>query len=172
MVAVGGSEGYFMSQAEWEAQVSMAAEVSGGRVPIIAGIFELSAREAAKKAQFASRVGCDFVQVAPPHYMSPTNAEVYEHFKYINDAADIGIMIYSTPWAMPQPGWEFNPSVLGRLAELENVDGIKWSSFDMSNFITVMRLFADKMHFIINNTGKVLSLGIKLGGKGFRAIAS
>jgi len=54
----------------------MAAEVADERIPIIAGVFELSAREVAMKAEFSEKVGCNFVQVAPPHYMLPTNAEV------------------------------------------------------------------------------------------------
>ena len=40
----------------------------------------------------------------PPHYMVPTDDEVFHHFKAINDAADIGIMLYNAPWAVPQPG--------------------------------------------------------------------
>ena len=71
MVAAGGSEGYFMSDDEWRDQVRLAASVADGRVPIIAGVFELSVREAVKKAAFAADAGCDFVQVAPPHYMVP-----------------------------------------------------------------------------------------------------
>ena len=66
MVAAGGSEGYFMSEAEWRDQIELAADVADGRVPIIAGVFELSAREAVRKAQLAADAGCDFVQVAPP----------------------------------------------------------------------------------------------------------
>jgi dihydrodipicolinate synthase/N-acetylneuraminate lyase len=49
-VAAGGSEGYFLSDAEWQDQVRLAARVADGWVPIIAGVFELSAREAVRKA--------------------------------------------------------------------------------------------------------------------------
>jgi dihydrodipicolinate synthase/N-acetylneuraminate lyase len=35
--------------------------------------------------------------------MVPSNDEVFEHFKTINDNVDIGIMAYNTPWAMPAP---------------------------------------------------------------------
>src|SRR5476651_2087425 len=48
MAAAGGSEGYFMSDAEWQDEVRLAATVADGRVPIIAGVFELSVREAIK----------------------------------------------------------------------------------------------------------------------------
>jgi len=166
LIAAGGSEGYFMTSAEWEAEVAMAAETAAGRVPLVAGIFELSVREAIKKVKFCEKHGVEFVQVSPPHYMVPTDDEVLYHYQMIHDAADIGIMIYSTPWAMPIPGWEFKPKILETLVELENIEGLKWASFDFSNFITVARLFTDKIHFI-NNQANVMSLAPKLGFKGF-----
>ena len=167
MVAAGGSEGYFMSDAEWEAHIDMGAEVAAGRVPIIAGLFELSAREAVKKAKFAASVGADFVQVAPPHYMAPTDAEIAEHFRMINDEVDIGIFAYNTPWAMPQPGYDFTERMFEKFVELEHVVAVKWSSHDQQHYVTMARLFADKLNLIDNQIQRVLSLPIKLGFAGF-----
>ena len=167
MLAAGGSEGYFMSDEEWKAQVKMGAEVCKGRVPSVAGVFELSATEAVKRAQYAADVGCDFVQIAPPHYMVPTDDEVYHHFKIINDNVDIGIMAYNTPWAMPAPGYSFTENVLNKFLDLKNVEGVKWSSFDQTQFVTIARRFADKLAFIDNQVPKHLSLSIKLGFSGF-----
>ena len=120
MTAAGGSEGYFLSDDEWRDQVSLAASIADGRVPIIAGIFELSAREAVAKAEFAARAGCDFVQVAPPHYMVPTHREVIEHFRLIDEAVDIGMMAYNTPWANPMPGYDFGEPVFEAFVEMQS----------------------------------------------------
>jgi dihydrodipicolinate synthase/N-acetylneuraminate lyase len=68
---------------------------------------------------------------------------------------------------MPQPGYELTPPLLERLLGLENVEGVKWCSYDMRNFVTCLRLFADKLHFINNQPPFVLSLPIKLGMTGF-----
>ncbi len=167
MVAAGGSEGYFMSESEWEDHVRMAADVADGRVPIVAGIFDLSARQAVARAKFAADVGCDFVQVAAPHYMLPTNAEVIEHFRWINDSVDIGIFAYNTPWAQPQPGYDFQEPVFEKFVEFENVIGVKWSSFNQDFYLKMARLFADKLNFVCNQMTRVLSLPAKLGFKGF-----
>jgi len=126
MGAGGGGEGYFMDDSEWRAVVELTAEECRGRVPCIAGIFELSARAAARKAKIAADLGMDFVQLQPPHYMVPTDDEVFHHYKLVNDAADIGIMCYNSPWAMPKPGFELTPPLLERLMKLENVVGVKW----------------------------------------------
>ena len=167
MGAGGGSEGYFMSDEEWQAKVSLVAERCKGRVPSVAGVFEVSATEAAKKAQFCERVGIDFVQLAPPHYMIPKDSEVFAHYKAVNDAADVGLICYNTPWAMPRPGWEFSPPILDRLMELQNVEGVKWTSYDISNWSTCLRLFAKEFNFLSNDGGELLSLPYKLGCTGF-----
>lgn len=167
MGAGGGGEGYFMDDGEWRAIVELTAAECKGRVPSIAGIFELSSREAVRKATIAAELGIDFVQIQPPHYLVPTDDEVFEHYKAVNDAADVGIMCYNAPWAMPQPGYELTPPLLDRLVELGNVEGVKWSSFNLRNYVTCLRLFADQLNFINNQPPFVLSLPIKLGMTGF-----
>jgi len=167
MFAGGGSEGYFLDDDEWKASVDFLAEECKGRVPSMAGIFELSATKCAEKAAYCADIGIDFVQVQPPHYMVPTNDEVFYHFQAINEAGDVGIMLYNSPWAMPRPGYEFTPPILERLIELENVEGLKWSSWDMRNYVTCARLFAGEINFINNQPPFVLSVPIKLGFTGF-----
>ncbi|MDP6503021.1 MAG: dihydrodipicolinate synthase family protein [Planctomycetota bacterium] len=167
MGAAGGGEGYFMDDGEWRAIVELTAEECKGRVPSVAGIFELSAREVARKTALAAEMGIDFVQVQPPHYMVPTDDEVFHHYKAVNDAAGIGIMCYNAPWAMPKPGYELTPPIIERLLQLENVEGVKWSSHDMRNYVTCLRLFADELNFINNQPPFVLSIPIKLGMTGF-----
>ena len=65
MAAAGGSEGYFMSDDEWRDEVRLAATVADGRVPIIAGVFELSAREAVVRSR--GRSGLRAGRAAPLH---------------------------------------------------------------------------------------------------------
>lgn len=107
----------------------------------------------------------DFIQLAPPHYMVPSEEDVLGHFKYVNDAADIGIMAYNIPWAMPKPGFELTARLLERFTELEHVVGIKWASDDIRHYLRMLRLFADRLNFIDNL--EIFSLGARLGMKGF-----
>ena len=166
--AAGGGEGYFMDEDEWKTIVNLTVEECKGRVPCTAGVFELSARAAARKTAYCKDIGFDFVQIAPPHYMAPKEDEVYHHFKAVNDAADIGIVCYNTPWAMPSPPFNYTPSLLERfLNDLENVEGVKWFNFDFINWVQVTRLFADELTFINAHPIYPLSLPMKLGMKGF-----
>lgn len=165
MGAGGLGEGYFLSEDEWRGIVDVLADEARGRVPTMVGIFELSAREAAKRAQYAARAGIDFIQLSPPHYMVPSEEDVFGHYRYVNDAAEIGIMAYNIPWAMPSPGFEFSAHLLECLAELENVVGVKWASFDIVHYCRILRSFAERFSFIDNQI--LFSLGFRLGARGF-----
>ena len=68
---------------------------------------------------------------------------------------------------MPKRSYEFTPPLFERLTGLENVGGVKWSSHDMRNCVTCLRLFAEEFKFINNQPHFVLSLPIKLGMTGF-----
>lgn len=165
MIAGGLGEGYFLDDDEFRGLADVLADEAGGEVPTMIGIFELSARRAAEKAQYAAEAGIDFVQMNPPHYMVPSEDDVFHHYQYVNDAADIGIMAYNTPWAMPKPGFEFTVPLLERLGELDNVVGIKWASHDVRHYCRILRLFSDRFSFIDNML--VFSLGPRLGTSGF-----
>ncbi|MBM3934365.1 MAG: dihydrodipicolinate synthase family protein [SAR202 cluster bacterium] len=163
---VGGGlgEGYFLDDDEWKATADALVEAAAGRVPTGIGVFDLSARMAARKARWARDIGIDFIQTAAPHYMAPTEQEVFDHFRYVNDAADIGIMAYNIPWAMPN-GFEYSRGLIEKFTTLERFVGLKWSSKTSQHFIDMLRLYSDKLSFIIN--GGIMSVGYRLGGRGF-----
>ena len=167
-VLMGGGglgEGYFLAEDEFQRMVDVLAEEAAGRVPTMVGIFELSARAAAKNAAYAAKAGIDFIQLSPPHYMRPSEEDVLGHFRYVNDRVDIGIMAYNIPWAMPKPGFELTASLLEQFTELKNVVGVKWSSHEPMHYFRILRQFADRFNFIDNM--QIFSLGSRLGMKGF-----
>ncbi|MCX6030371.1 MAG: dihydrodipicolinate synthase family protein [Chloroflexi bacterium] len=165
MGSAGLGEGYFLSHDEFCSIVDVLADAAAGRVPTMVGIFELSAREAARKASYAAKAGIDFVQLALPHYMAPSEQDVLNHFRYVNDAADIGLVAYNIPWAMPAPGFELTANILEQFTHLENVVGVKWSCNSIWHYLRMLRLFRDRLNFIDNMI--IMSLGMRLGARGF-----
>ena len=161
----GLSEGYLTLEDEFQRLVDVLADEARGEVATCAGIFDFSCRLAARKAAYAAKAGIDFVQVAPPHYFCPSEQDVLRHYRYIAERADIGIMAYNTPWAMPSPGYEFSATLLTEFAKIDNIVGIKWASFDISHYVETVQQFSDHFHFIENMNA--LSLGARLGMKGF-----
>ena len=76
-IAGGLGEGYFLDDHEWEAMANTLVEAADGRAPTGIGVFELSARRAARKAKYAADLGMDYIQCAPPRYLQPTENEIF-----------------------------------------------------------------------------------------------
>ena len=165
LIAGGMGEGYFLDDNEWYTLTDLLAEEAQGKVATGVGIFELSARRAASKARYAANAGIDCIQMGPPHYLLPNEQEVFDHYKYVNDAADIGIVAYNTPWAMPNPGFDFSHGLLDRFATLEHMVGIKWSTSDYRQFLRMIHVLGDRLNFFDNN--RIFTHGARIGSKGF-----
>lgn len=142
----------------------MVIETVNNRVPTGIGIFELSARKAAKKALYAANAGINFIQCAPPRYMQPTEDEILGHYKHVSDNAEIGIVAYNTPWAMPG-GYNFSARLIERFLDIDHFVGIKWSATPSQHYIDMIRLFGKELNFISNEN--IMSIGYKLGATGF-----
>jgi 4-hydroxy-tetrahydrodipicolinate synthase len=163
MGAGGLGEGYFLTREEHEKIMEALVDAADDKVPTMTRIFEVCTKEAVRRAKMAEDIGVDFVQVNPPHYLAPADDEVYTHYRTINDNADVGIMVYNTPWSAMN--YEIRPELMARLADLDNVVGVKWMSFDPINFVTMLKRFSGKLNFIDNST--LISLAFQLGAKGY-----
>ena len=93
-----------------------------GRVPVIAGAGSNSTREAVSLAKHAEKAGADAVLVVTPYYNKPTQEGMYHHFKAVNDAIGIPIIIYNIP---PRSVVDLSVETMTRLFELKNIAGVK-----------------------------------------------
>src|SRR5712672_1408591 len=93
-----------------------------GRVPVIAGAGSNSTREAIDLAVHAEKAGADAVLVVTPYYNKPTQEGMYQHFKAVNDAIGIPIIIYNIP---PRSVVDLSVETMTRLFELKNIIGVK-----------------------------------------------
>ena len=146
----GGGEGYFLNEKQWYESVRIFAEEAVGKVTTMVGLFELNAQHAVEKIQFAEKLGIEFIQTAPPHYEKPTDSEVFAYYKMLSDAlTKTGLIIYHTYWSMPED-YEMTTPLIARMADLDNVVGIKWASTRLTNFTQVLFGFRDRLAFIDN----------------------
>ena len=72
--------------------------VAAGRVPVIAGTGSNSTREAIELTRHAKEAGADAALIITPYYNKPSQEGMYQHYKAINDAVDIPIILYNVPW--------------------------------------------------------------------------
>jgi 4-hydroxy-tetrahydrodipicolinate synthase len=91
-------------------------------VPVVAGAGSNSTHEAIGLARHAEKVGADAVLVVAPYYNKPTQEGLYRHFKAINDAIGIPIIIYNIP---SRSVIDISVDTMKRLFELKNIAGVK-----------------------------------------------
>jgi 4-hydroxy-tetrahydrodipicolinate synthase len=111
-----------LSHDEHKRVVEWAIEEAKGRVPVVAGAGSNSTGEAIELARHAEQAGADAVLVVTPYYNKPTQEGLYQHFKAINDAIGIPIIIYNIP---ARSVIDMSVDTMKRLFELNNVAGVK-----------------------------------------------
>jgi 4-hydroxy-tetrahydrodipicolinate synthase len=117
-----------LSHDEHEQVVEWCIDQAKGRVPVVAGAGSNSTREAVSLAQHAEKAGADAVLVVTPYYNKPTQEGMYQHFKAINDAIGIPIIIYNIP---PRSVIDMSVDTMKRLFELKNIAGVKDATANM-----------------------------------------
>ncbi|WP_375460130.1 4-hydroxy-tetrahydrodipicolinate synthase [uncultured Enterovirga sp.] len=102
--------------------VEVCLSEASGRVPVIAGAGSNSTAEAVALARHAEKAGANAVLVVTPYYNKPTQEGMFLHFKAVNDAVGIPIIIYNIP---PRSVIDMSVATMSRLYELPNIAGVK-----------------------------------------------
>ena len=102
--------------------VDLCIRETRGRVPVIAGAGSNNTAEAVALARHAEQAGADAVLVVTPYYNKPSQEGLYRHFKAVNDAIGIPIIIYNIP---PRSVIDMSVETMQRLYELTNIIGVK-----------------------------------------------
>ena len=118
-----------LSHAEHRDVVEWCIGQARGRVPVVAGAGSNSTREAIDLARHAEHAGADAVLVVTPYYNKPTQECLYQHFKAINDAIGIPILIYNIP---ARSVIDMSVDTMKRLYELKNIAGVKDATANMT----------------------------------------
>lgn len=97
-------------------------EVAAGRVPVIAGTGANSTTEAIHLTEAARAAGADAALLVTPYYNKPPQEGLYRHFRAVAEAVDLPQILYNVPG---RTAVDLLPSTVERLAELDNIIGIK-----------------------------------------------
>ena len=113
---------------EHTALIEVAVAHAAGRVPIIAGTGANSTTEAIELSSHAKRVGASYSLSVVPYYNKPSQEGLYLHFRTIAEAVDIPLILYNVP---SRTVADLANETVFRLAEIENIIGIKDATADM-----------------------------------------
>ncbi len=118
-----------LSHEEHEEVVEWCIDQAKGRVPVIAGAGSNSTKEAISLSKHAEKAGANAVLVVTPYYNKPTQEGLYQHYKAINDAIGIPIIIYNIP---ARSIVDMSVDTMKRLYELPNIAGVKDATANMA----------------------------------------
>jgi 4-hydroxy-tetrahydrodipicolinate synthase len=122
-----------LSHDEHRKVVEWCIDQAKGRVPVIAGAGSNATSEAIALAKHAEKAGADAVLVVTPYYNKPTQEGMYQHFKQVNDAIGIPIIIYNIP---PRSVVDMSVDTMKRLFELTNIAGVKDATGNLARVST------------------------------------
>lgn len=163
-----GSTGEFLSLSDEEAEATAEATIraAAGRVPVLIGTGAEDTRECVRLSKRAERLGADGVMIIPPFYSTPTEDELFEHYRRVGEAISIPIMIYNNP---ATANVDMRPETVARLSRIDNVSYIKESTLEVTRVRDIIDLCGDRMAVFAGILGYE---SFWLGAVGWVAVAS
>lgn len=126
----------------------IAVDEAAGRCAIIAGTSHASTDETVRLSEAAASAGADGLMIVPPYYMLPSQRDLLNHFRLIDQSVSLPITIYNNP---PRTGINMSPSLLVELSELRQVVSVKQSSQNFFELLELIRLTRNTPGFHVTN---------------------
>lgn len=125
-----------LSMEEHAKVIDIVIKRSGGRLPVMAGTGANSTSEAIHLTRAAAEMGADACLLVSPYYNKPEPEGMYRHFKAIAECTEVPLVLYNVP---SRTGREIALETVFRLAEIENIVGLKAAGGDTDRVAEVVR---------------------------------
>ena len=136
------SECYALDEREKQEVIATAVAHVNKRVPVFAGTGAETTREAVRLTKMAEKEGADGVSVITPYFISPTQQEIYDHYRRIAENTALPVLLYNNPSTCG--GVKIDVDTVARLAQVPNIVGIKDSSGDLQNTMEYLRVVPER----------------------------
>jgi 4-hydroxy-tetrahydrodipicolinate synthase len=156
-------EFYGLTPKEKQEMFEIAVEETSGRVPVYAGTGAITTKECITLTQIAESCGVDAVSILTPMFISPSQDELYTHYKDIARITKLPILMYNN---LPKTGVTITPDTVERLAEIENIVGVKDSSGDFTLTSEYIRRTSDKDFAVLAGRDTLIHACLCYGGNG------
>jgi 4-hydroxy-tetrahydrodipicolinate synthase len=148
--------------------VAITVEESSGRVPVLAGAGGYNTHEVIELARECESIGADGILSVTPYYNKPTQEGLFQHYKAIASAVRLPIVVYNI---QGRTGINVEPGTLVRLAEIENIVGVKEASGNISQIAEILNRLPEGFTVLSGDDAITLPL-IALGGQGVISVVS
>ncbi len=148
--------------------VEITVELAKGKVPVLGGAGGYNTAEVNVLARELAALGVDGILSVTPYYNKPTQEGLFQHYRAIAEAVALPIILYSV---QGRTGVNIEPGTVKRLAEVENIIGIKEASGNVSQMAAILNAVPDD--FIVLSGDDAITLPIiSLGGRGVISVVS
>lgn len=163
IVAVGTTgESATLSVQEHLAVIKKVVDQVNGRIPVIAGTGANSTSEAVELTQQAKTAGADACLSVTPYYNKPTQEGLFLHHEYIAKKVALPQLLYNVPG---RTGVDMLPETVERLAQLDNIIGIKEATGDISRAVRLIENTSDDFLILSGDDETAVELMLA-GGNG------
>ena len=143
-------------------------QAADGRAPVIAGTGNYNTAESAAFSREAEALGVDGLLLVVPYYNNPPQEGLYQHFKTIADSTSLPCIVYNVPTRTVR---NMDATTTARLAEVDNIVGVKEASGDLGQISDVLRLTPDDFRVWSGNDSDTYHI-MCMGGFGIISVAS
>ena len=157
-----------LTQTERLRVVELTLEEARGRVPVVAGAGGYNTAEVIETAREFQSIGVDGILSVTPYYNKPTQEGLYQHYKAIAAATTLPIIVYSV---VGRTGVNVEPATIRRLAEIDNIVGIKEASGNIGQMAAIANAVPDSFVVLSGDDAITLPLAA-LGGQGVISVVS
>jgi len=157
-----------LTRAEHLRVIEITVEEANGKVPVLGGAGGYNTHEVIELARELERLGVDGILSVTPYYNKPTQEGLYQHYKAIAAAVPLPIVVYSV---QGRTGVNVEPSTLARLAEIENIVGVKEASGNIGQMANVVHEVPPRFTILSGDDAVTIPL-MALGGRGIISVVS
>ena len=143
LVAVGTTgESATLTHDEHVDVVRAVVTAARGRVPVIAGAGANATAEAIELTRACEAAGAQGLLHVTPYYNRPNQEGLYRHFKAVAEATRLPVILYNVPG---RTGCDLLPETIARLAERDNIVGVKEATGNLLRASDILRRCGDRM---------------------------
>jgi len=148
--------------------IEITLEEARGKVPVLGGAGGYNTAEVVELAKELKTLGVDGILSVTPYYNKPTQEGLFQHFQAIAAAVPLPIVVYSVAG---RTGVNVEPATLKRLAEIDNIVGVKEASGNISQMAAVIQQVPERFTVLSGDDAITLPLAA-LGGRGIISVVS
>jgi 4-hydroxy-tetrahydrodipicolinate synthase len=157
-----------LSHAEHRRVVEVVVAAARGRVQVLAGTGSNSTAEAVALTRHAKEAGADGALLISPYYNRPTQEGIVAHYAEVARQTSFPLVVYNIPGRTAS---NVLPDTLARLAEIEQVVGVKEASGNLDQMAHVIAAVPDSFAVLSGDDSLTLPL-LAIGGRGVIATTS